>query len=376
MARVHAFFIEGYIGDRRTLRRVPIDRSPFRIGRQADLALTLDSSGISRLHADIIRDDKRLMVRDLGSTNGTYVNRRRLVGTREIQDGDIIHFADMEFRVVLQTVEVSRELFRTRNGIEGLSEDLPAGTRQFQQLLLDSEVLAMFQPIVNMDSGAIHGYEVLARGTHPKLPDKPSELFRIAESLDLEAHLSELMRRCGVITAAKTNAETRFFLNVHPVELQDPTRMLLTIGQLRAQFPEMKLAVEFHEGAVADLNTMRDIHDRLRSLDIKVAYDDFGAGQARLVELTEAQPDYIKLDITLVQDLDKATDAKRQMIKLLADFATSLNVKVVAEGVSRPAEAEVCVDLGIQYCQGYLFGRPHPEVDAHGRLDVSAITNV
>ena len=281
----------------------------------------------------------------------------------------------MEFRVALQTVEVSRELFRTRNGIESLSEDLPAGTRQFQQLLLDSEVIAMFQPIIDIEAGDIHGYEVLARGTHPKLPDKPGDLFRIAESLDLEAHLSELMRRCGVATAAGTGVDARFFLNVHPGELQDPTRMLLTIGQLRGQFPDVRLAVEFHEGSVADLNTMRDIHDRLRALDIKVAYDDFGAGQSRLVELTEAQPDYIKLDITLVQDLDKAPEAKRQMIKLLTDFATSLDVKVVAEGVSRPAEAEVCADLGVRYCQGYLFGRPHPEIMARDRIDLNAITN-
>jgi pSer/pThr/pTyr-binding forkhead associated (FHA) protein len=156
MARVHAYFIEGYVGDRRTLRRIPIDRSPFRIGRQSDLALVLDSTGISRLHAEITRDEKRLMVRDLGSTNGTYVNRKRLVGTREIQDGDIVHFADMEFRVALQSVEVSRELFRTRNGIKSLSEDLPAGTRQFQQLLLDSKILAVFQPIINVEAGHVH----------------------------------------------------------------------------------------------------------------------------------------------------------------------------------------------------------------------------
>ena len=89
-----------------------------------------------------------------------------------------------------------------------------------------------------------------------------------------------------------------------------------------------------------------------------LAYDDFGAGQARLLELAEAPPHYLKFDRKFVTNIDQAPSSRRRLLASLVAAARELLVKTVAEGVETEAEAEVCSKLGFTHAQGYYFGRP------------------
>jgi EAL domain-containing protein (putative c-di-GMP-specific phosphodiesterase class I) len=93
---------------------------------------------------------------------------------------------------------------------------------------------------------------------------------------------------------------------------------------------------------------------------MKLAYDDFGAGQARLNELVEARPDFVKFDRKLISALDKADASRRQMIESLVSMCRQLGIVTLAEGVENAPEAEACRSVGFELMQGYYYGRPGP----------------
>src|SRR4029079_7912303 len=102
-------------------------------------------------------------------------------------------------------------------------------------------------------------------------------------------------------------------------------------------------------------------------LKMKLAYDDFGAGQARLNELVEARPDYVKFDRNLSSDVDTAAAGRRQLIESLVNMCRKLGIVTLAEGVENAGEAEACRRVGFELMQGYFFGRPNQLESAQPR---------
>jgi EAL domain-containing protein (putative c-di-GMP-specific phosphodiesterase class I) len=91
---------------------------------------------------------------------------------------------------------------------------------------------------------------------------------------------------------------------------------------------------------------------------MKLAYDDFGAGQARLNELVEARPDYLKFDRKLIAGLDAANKNRQQLLESLVLMSRQLGIVTLAEGIETAGEAEACRRVGFELMQGYYFGRP------------------
>jgi EAL domain-containing protein (putative c-di-GMP-specific phosphodiesterase class I) len=117
--------------------------------------------------------------------------------------------------------------------------------------------------------------------------------------------------------------------------------------------------LELHEEAVTDAGAMRQLRERLVVLGVGLAYDDFGAGQARLSELADAPPDYLKLDKTLIHGPHQAP-ARQELVRALVRVGADLGIRLIAEGVEAEEEAAVCLRLGCEFGQGYYFGRPQP----------------
>ena len=117
--------------------------------------------------------------------------------------------------------------------------------------------------------------------------------------------------------------------------------------------------MEIHEAAVTDPRAMMRIRARLQELDIGLAYDDFGAGQSRLMELVEVPPDYLKLDMALVRDIDRS-QKRQDLVGALVSVMSDLGIEVLAEGIERGEEGVVCRELGCKLGQGYHYGRPAP----------------
>jgi EAL domain-containing protein (putative c-di-GMP-specific phosphodiesterase class I) len=98
-------------------------------------------------------------------------------------------------------------------------------------------------------------------------------------------------------------------------------------------------------------------------INVGLAYDDFGAGQARLFELAEAPPHYLKFDRRFVTGLHTAPITRQRLVSSLVAAARELLVKTIAEGVEDQHEADACLRAGFSHGQGYHFGRPRPLTD-------------
>ena len=349
------WFLEFYISESKKIGRIKIDTFPFLIGRQVDLPLAIESSDVSRLHAEITKVGNHLSLRDLGSTNGTFINHKPVTEIHNLQHGDVLHFAHTEYRVIREESSTGFSPDETMLGISALSNNLPEGLSELQELLDNSLVTAKFEKIVDSQELSVCAYEVLGRGQHPDLPQSPKELFRIAESAGQAIRLSELFRRKGVESAMNSGITLPLFVNTHPIELEDSERLLKSISELREDFPSSKLVLEIHEEAIADQHSMNDIRSQLKQFNVGVAYDDFGAGQARLLELVEAPPDILKFDIAFIRGIDSAPQARLHMIEVLVELCKEAGVKALAEGVDSAMAVDICRELGFDLLQGYHF---------------------
>ena len=175
--RVLRWYLESLVEGGRQLRRITVYPLPFRVGRLTGLGLSLASDSVSKEHAELFVRDGELRVRDVGSKNGTFVNSERVTES-PLREGDILHVAQVEFRLGRQEIERDRgrralEPPTASLGDDPLPQQFVDGVGELPELLRNRQVTTVFQPIVSLPSGALAGYEALGRGLHPRLPEAP-----------------------------------------------------------------------------------------------------------------------------------------------------------------------------------------------------------
>ena len=367
MSAKAAWWLERIAADGSPLA-VPVHALPFGIGRDEDNELVLIASGVSRKHARLTKAEGHdgLVLVDLGSTNGCFVNRARVEASRPLEEGDIVHIGSAELRIrraerssrldsILPAEE--RTVISLPDG--ALSEHFVANEAEFLDLLSGNGLAAALQPIVSADDGRLVAYELLGRCTHPGLPVSPTHLFGLAVRLHRAGELSSALRRHGVAVAASRLGSAMLFANAHPAETFEPG-FVPDIASLLREHPGIELVIEIHETAIVESARMRELGARLADIGVRFAYDDFGAGQARLNELSEAPPHFVKFDMALVNGLAAAGARKQRVVSDLVRLVVDVGSVALAEGIEAEADAEVCRQMGFRLLQGYLFGRPVP----------------
>jgi len=362
---VGTWVLESLLDEGGSLQRTPIQPMPFRIGRSAGAQLMLPSTHVSKAHAEIYTDGLTLRVRDLGSRNGTFLNREQ-VKDGPLHDGDVLHIGDYEFRVAREFVIEEDDCADAEGTIiqtTPLSRNFIAGASRIRELIDQAAVTMYFQPVVTLPGGKVSACEALGRGRFQDLPESPVELFALAEASgpEAQAELSRLFRRKAVELVKDRPEPPRLFVNTHPVELERPG-LLKSLEELRAYAPHVDLVLEIHESALAQIEPISVLRRKLLEINVGLAYDDFGAagGQTRLFELAEAPPDYLKFDRRFVTGLDTAPVERQRLVAALVAAAGELRVKTIAEGVETPGEAAACVRAGFLLAQGYHFAKPMP----------------
>jgi EAL domain-containing protein (putative c-di-GMP-specific phosphodiesterase class I) len=326
---------------------------PAQVGRHPGVPVRVIHPTVSLVHAELRRRAEGLELVDLSSRNGTFINGKRLSTPELVNNGDLIQFGAAAFRLQHQS-QMEGALNATCQS-ENIG-DLALALAQFEKLVSESSVVPVYQPIVNATTADVYAYEALARSRLFGL-DKPALMFQAAEYFHMEAELSRMLRREELVTSSAAE-QPHLFLNTHPAELTDFKRLVLSIREIRTARPKQPLTLEVHEAAAADLNTMKMLRLVLEDLNIKLAYDDFGAGQARLNELVEARPHFVKFDRKLIMGLDRADASRRQMVESLVSMCRQLGIVTLAEGVETAPEADACRQCGFELMQGYHFGRP------------------
>lgn len=358
------WYLSGAVAEGERSRETTLSLPTFRAGRRSTCDLRLGWPTVSGVHAEFIQSAGALFVRDLGSTNGTFVNGRQISADTPLSEGDIIHFGGVEFRVRQRSEDDAMGTMNWNGG------NLTARIEGFDFLVTGNGLVPHYQPILALRDQSTVGFEVLARSRIPEFPT-PREMFETAEQMDREDELSEVCRREGVRQSTGMRADQRLFLNMHPIELQREN-LISSLEKLRAEAPDRSLSLEIHEGAVTDLAAMAELQRQLTDLDIQLAYDDFGAGQARMLDLVEVPPDVLKFDISLVRDIHKASPKRQQMVATMVSMVCDFGIAPLAEGVETAEEAEACQQLGFEFAQGFFFGRPAPWRESTNSPDRSA----
>jgi diguanylate cyclase len=246
------------------------------------------------------------------------------------------------------------------------------GTRALQlreplrQALLQGSVQAYFQPIVELTSGRITGFESLARWCHDGRYVEPDVFIPIAARSGLTPALTEHMLDLACAQLARWSAELghchlRAGVNVSPLSIGDPG-LPDRVAQHMARhgIGPGQLVLEITEDALLhDLPTATAVTHRLCDLGVVLSLDDFGAGYSSLLHLRRIPLSSVKIDRGFAGDIDTNPETEHFMRALLA-FGRDLDLRVIVEGVERPAQAEVLRRIGGTHAQGHLFGRPVP----------------
>jgi len=350
--QVGQWFLSGQVDESQPSRNYPLHSFPYSIGRRSDSHLCLPTGSVSKNHAEIYPiDNEKMRLKELGSTNGTFLNGVQVHGEIDIKLGDLIHFAGLVFRVGQEQRHDT-----VNNTIQEDVCDQAVALIQFERLISDGGLFPHFQPLVNLEDESRFGYEVLGRSRLFGL-QSPHEMFQAASQLNLEAQLSEAFRFSGIQNGTALGSDSNLFVNTHPAELDRP-EFYDSLRKLREIAPEQKMTLEILEGASTNMTMMKELCAVLEDNNIQLAFDDFGVGKARLVELGEVRPDYLKFDMKLTKNIESAPAKRQELVALFATLVNNLGIKTLAEGVETRECHEILVQMGFQMGQGYYYGRP------------------
>lgn len=254
----------------------------------------------------------------------------------------------------------------TRAGrIARRTETLPPAqlVREFYTLLYAGNIQTLYQPIVNIRTQTLIGWESLTRGPVNTELNSPVRLFECAESL---GHLFQLETLCrtNAIKHANLPEGAKLFINISPNIFTDPkfregeTRRLLdkynlSPGQIVFEITENQ--------AIRDFYTFKQVIDYYRNQGYQIAIDDTGAGYSGLVTLLEVKPDFIKIDMSLVRNIH-LNATKQRIVSAIESIGREIGALVIGEGVENDEERQTLEKCGVQFGQGYLFGKPTPRL--------------
>ncbi len=263
--------------------------------------------------------------------------------------------ADAVHSAQLSRVQASLHLTHTTDVPADI--DRPALQRDFDASL--QQLYIAYQPIVRAWDGSPYAFEALMRSSGPH--GSPQQLLDDALALNETHRLGRVVRRSIALDIARYPDRLEpIFVNIHPMEF-DP-QVLLHSDEPLAPFAG-RVVFEISERAqIEQRRRSRDVTNRLRAAGYRIALDDLGAGFAGLTWVAELEPDVVKLDMSLVRDID-STPLKREIAGAIISLCRRSGITTVAEGVETAPEAEVLRALGCELLQGYLFGRPTPMTD-------------
>jgi diguanylate cyclase (GGDEF)-like protein len=227
-----------------------------------------------------------------------------------------------------------------------------------------------YQPIVNLASGRIVGFEMLARWLRADgTIVSPGQFIPIVEECGLMGELMLKLLEQVCVDASAWPPELTIAINVSPVQFRDPWLSEKILAVLtRRGFPSRRISLEITENAlISDPVAAQRIIESLKNQGMMLALDDFGTGYSSLQHLGMLPFDKLKIDRSFVRNVDTDDDANRMAMAMIR-LADSLNLSVVAEGVESHSVLATLQQLGCQEVQGYLFGEPKGMADTTALL--------
>ncbi|HEY3594952.1 MAG TPA: EAL domain-containing response regulator [Polyangiaceae bacterium] len=213
-----------------------------------------------------------------------------------------------------------------------------------------------FHPVVRATDGSVFGYEALLRTREPLLPG-PGEVLDAADRLGESRRLGRLARERAAMPMSQAAHGTQLFVNLHPRDLDDPE--LGSPDSLLGSIADRVVLEVTEREPLTNVERIRDKVAALRMLGFRIAIDDLGAGYAGLTSFATLEPDIVKLDMSLVRNIDHEP-VKQKVVASMVGLCKDMGLLIVAEGIETAPERDTLVSLGCDLLQGYLFARPGP----------------
>jgi EAL domain-containing protein (putative c-di-GMP-specific phosphodiesterase class I) len=285
-----------------------------------------------------VRQIEQHVIRRIEAAHGEEIGAlcEFVTGRADMRVDPKIRFDRLVYRAIREAAGAARSI-EQRERLRRIGE-LKASIRE-RQIYVD------YHPIVVAASGNVFGYEALARGIRRGLT-RPEVMFEVAAEANLIWELSRLCRAIALEGLSRLGPNELLFLNVDPHDFADPDFDLS--GDPR------RLVIEITERiAIKDYPRVRERLGAFRARGIRIAVDDAGSGYAGLGSIANLEPNFIKLDMSLIAGID-ANATKRHLVETMVRFANRQGAMVIAEGVERAEEFEAVQRLGVHLVQGFF----------------------
>jgi EAL domain-containing protein (putative c-di-GMP-specific phosphodiesterase class I) len=349
-------WLERFVSTSEAPERTPLQSLPFNIGRTESADLQVDSTRVSREHAVIVREGSVFRIRDLGSTNGTFVNGER-IDEAALSDGDVVVIADAEFTFFAGAVQAAQRNCATQAMSQPArpsstsAADQILGVRRLQEQLLHRGMLPRLDPILDLERGAIFAFR-----TAPLVQDGPPP-NSAATASHLFIRAQQLHRLLAVEAFLNLGQDAQLLVEVSLPELERKATVEPHLLRLNHLAGAGRMIVGLSANAVADDQRARDLRDRLKAAQIQVAYVDFLGGRAQLEQMAEAAPDFLLLDPKVTSDIAASPRQTRQLATL-ADACEELGCRPIATGLRQREDEDACFKLGLRLVATDRRARP------------------
>lgn len=232
--------------------------------------------------------------------------------------------------------------------------------RALEEIINGRLITPVYQPIISLKNSGIYGYEALSRCPGNRWFNGPERLFSFADEEGMVYALDRLARERAIEGSAGLSSEQKLFINITAQIMNDP---FFTPGQTLLLLEKYGLSTtnvvfEITErSSIEDFGAAKRTLGHYRNQGYQIAIDDAGAGYSSLQSIVELEPDYIKIDRSLIRDIHR-DGMKEHIVQTFIDLAAKMGVSLVAEGIEAEAELLHMKAMGVHYAQGYFLGKP------------------
>ena len=235
----------------------------------------------------------------------------------------------------------------------------------FFKIINEKKIKSVFQPIVSLKTGEIVSFEAISRITLESCQINIEELFKIANTLEQSWKLDQLCRKCAIKASQQMPLGKKLFINVDANILldQDFVHGFTKEYLKKYHLDSNNIVFELSETtSIEDKHLFKQAVRHYRSQGFEIAIDDVGSGYSNLNRINHTQPEYLKLDRELIQDIHLNKD-KHTMVEVMVNYCKEMNYKLIVEGIETKEELECLIQLGVEYGQGYYLKKPVDNFD-------------
>lgn len=233
----------------------------------------------------------------------------------------------------------------------------------FFTILTTGAINTVYQPIISLENGSILAYEALSRITIPQCLLNIEDLFKVAAQQHKLWELEQLCRSKALENARNKPRNTKLFLNVDPNIIHDPENFAGFTCEKLLQYrlcPDDIIFEITERSAIKDIGTFTAAITHYQKQNFKIAIDDFGSGYSGMNRVCIFSPNYIKIDMQLIRNIDTDT-VKKSAVAAIVKFCKESGITTIAEGIETQAELKALIDLNIDFGQGYYLAKPNDD---------------